>query len=56
MHVEIYLKDPYDTITVNYPPGWELQTQVFAFGTEKDPTQMAEYVAIKVRKADPEAY
>lgn len=56
MHVELYLKDPYDTITINYPPGWLLQARVVEFGTEKDPTQMSEYMAIKVIKADPEAY
>ena len=56
MHVELYLKDRYDTVPINYPPGWALRAQEFAFGTEKDPTQMSAYMTIKVHKADPEAY
>lgn len=58
MHVDVYLKDPYDTLTIHYPPRWELGTQTFKIGSvgTADPLQMSEYMRIKVTKADPAAY
>lgn len=59
MHIDVYVKDPTDTLTIKYPPGWRLQTQVTraaAMEQGGDPLDFFDRMDVRVQHAASDAY